>query len=91
MADGGRDGLTSTEYERVCRATETYREELVVELCGRVGLRPSEIARLRPSALTRREFDGAEHYFLDVPDGDGGPGGRTSRWTSRTPSRSTSR
>ncbi|MFC7201300.1 bacterio-opsin activator domain-containing protein [Halospeciosus flavus] len=72
MADGGRDGLTSTEYERVCRATETYREELVVELCGRVGLRPSEIARLRPSALTRREFDGAEHYFLDVPDGDGG-------------------
>ncbi|WP_049972395.1 bacterio-opsin activator domain-containing protein [Haladaptatus cibarius] len=63
--------LTTPEYERLRRGTETYREDLVVALAGRVGLRPSELTRICPADLTERERDGKRFYFLSVPDGDG--------------------
>lgn len=59
------DALTTDEFERLVSAAETYREELVVELCGAVGLRPVEIARVRPADLLRRDY-GTEHDFLRV-------------------------
>lgn len=62
------DALTTAEYERLLRAADSYRVELLVTLCGRVGLRPGEIARLRLGDLIRTE---ADHDFLVVPgDGD---------------------
>jgi len=62
------DPITTAEYERLVDAADSYRTELLVALCGRVGLRPGEIARLRPSDLTRTATD---HDFLAVPaDGD---------------------
>ncbi|WP_135829723.1 bacterio-opsin activator domain-containing protein [Halorussus halobius] len=70
MADD--DYLTADEFERLRRRTETYREELVVLLAGRVGLRASELVRVRPGDLRERERGGETHYLLDVPEGDGG-------------------
>ncbi|MFC4448798.1 bacterio-opsin activator domain-containing protein [Halorussus aquaticus] len=63
--------LTTAEYERLRRRTETYREDLVVALAGRVGLRASEITRVRPADLRERERGGEVHYLLTVPEGDG--------------------
>ncbi|GGN12078.1 bacterio-opsin activator domain-containing protein [Halarchaeum nitratireducens] len=59
--------LTTAEYERLVDAADSYRTELLVALCGRVGLRPGEIARLRPGDLTRTSSD---HDFLAVPGDD---------------------
>lgn len=62
--------LTERTYEQLRAATETYREELVVRLCGEVGLRTGEIARLRPVDLDdERERTG---QFLTVREADGG-------------------
>ncbi|WP_137284016.1 bacterio-opsin activator domain-containing protein [Halorussus salinisoli] len=63
------DFLTTAEYERLRRRTETYREDLVVELAGRVGLRASEIVRVRPADLRELERGGEVHHLLTVPDG----------------------
>ncbi|WP_158055385.1 bacterio-opsin activator domain-containing protein [Halorussus halophilus] len=63
--------LTTTEYERLRRATETYREDLVVAMAGRVGLRPSELTAVRPTDLREHERDGECFYCLTVPEGDG--------------------
>ncbi|NHN61107.1 MULTISPECIES: bacterio-opsin activator domain-containing protein [Halorussus] len=65
------DYLTTAEFERLRRRTETYREDLVVALAGRVGLRASEIARVRPADLREREYRGEVHYLVTVPEGDG--------------------
>jgi len=63
-----RGALTVAEYERVARAARTYREALVVALCGRVGLRSGELADVKPAHLTERSFDGRTHAFLRVPN-----------------------
>jgi GAF domain-containing protein len=62
--------LSSADYERLRRATETHREELVVRLAAEVGLRPAEIARVRPADVQTHQRDGAEHYFLRVREAD---------------------
>lgn len=63
------DRLGPQEYEQLRRATETYREELLVRLCGEAGLRASEIARLRPGDVSEHGDDG--EYFLTVREGEG--------------------
>ncbi|MFB6270597.1 MAG: bacterio-opsin activator domain-containing protein [Halobacterium sp.] len=71
---GGNDAdqsLSAAAYGRLRRATETHREELVVRLAGEVGLRPAEIARVRPRDVTTHDDGRVDHYFLQVPDGDG--------------------
>lgn len=67
---GGRPQLREWEYDQLRRATETYREELVVRLCGEVGLRATEIARLRPADLETEQ--GRDSAFLTVREADGG-------------------
>ncbi|WP_135826865.1 bacterio-opsin activator domain-containing protein [Halorussus ruber] len=64
--------LTTAEFERLRRRTETYREDLVVALAGRVGLRASEITRIRPGDLRERQRGGETHYLLAVRESDGG-------------------
>lgn len=49
------DGLGEAAYRRLRRATETHRTDLVVRLAGEVGLRPAEIARLRPGDVRVRD------------------------------------
>ncbi|WP_435365917.1 bacterio-opsin activator domain-containing protein [Haloarchaeobius sp. DYHT-AS-18] len=58
--------LTEPEFERLRHATETYREDLVVSLAGLVGLRPAEMARLRPGDLAQRTQHGRTHHLLTV-------------------------
>lgn len=43
--------LTRRDYKRLREVAETRREELVVRLCGEVGLRVGEVTRLVPSDL----------------------------------------
>ncbi|WP_136715974.1 bacterio-opsin activator domain-containing protein [Halorientalis salina] len=69
-ADGNRMQIGAAEYRTLRRASETYRAELVLRLGGEVGLRPAEITRIRPDHVRNRDHDGAEHYFLTVPESD---------------------
>lgn len=71
MAQQKRGQFTDREYERLRQATETHREELVVRLCGEVGLRAAEIARLRPAHVTVEESHGRTQYFVTVRETDG--------------------
>ncbi|WP_232687118.1 bacterio-opsin activator domain-containing protein [Halobacterium zhouii] len=59
--------LTGAQYERVRRAAETHREDLVVRLGGEVGLRPTEMARARPGDVVSH----GDHYLLRVREADG--------------------
>ena len=59
------------DYERLRNAAATYRQRLVVRLCGEVGLRPAEIARVRAEDVNARAHAGSVHYFLSVRDGAG--------------------
>ncbi|MFC3476305.1 bacterio-opsin activator domain-containing protein [Halobacterium litoreum] len=63
--------LSTDDYRRLRRATETHREELVVRLAGEVGLRPAEVVRVRPSDATTHRRNGVDHHLLCVPNGDG--------------------
>ena len=63
--------LTAREYEQLRQSTETYREELLVRLCGEVGLRASEIPRLTPADVTSQGGEGRTRYFLTVHESDG--------------------
>ncbi|UPW02171.1 helix-turn-helix domain-containing protein [Halorussus gelatinilyticus] len=63
------DYLTTAEFRRFRRRAETYREDLVVALAGRVGLRASETTRICPADLREFERGGAVHYLLTVPEG----------------------
>lgn len=56
------DVVGGTAYRRLRRATETHRADLVVRLAGEVGLRPAEMARLRPGDVHER----AGAYLLHV-------------------------
>ena len=69
-ADSRDDYLTTAEFERFRRRAETYREDLVVALAGRVGLRAAEIPRIRPADLRERERGGRSHFLLAVPESD---------------------
>ncbi|WP_277542838.1 bacterio-opsin activator domain-containing protein [Haloarcula laminariae] len=60
------DVLGARGYERLRRAAETHREDLVVRLGGEVGLRPAEMAQLRVADV---ETVG-NHHFLAVRDGE---------------------
>ena len=63
-------GLTAREYGQLRESTTTHREELVIRLCGEVGLRAAEISRLRPADIEGgRERSG---QFLTVREADGG-------------------
>jgi PAS domain S-box-containing protein len=68
----GRPTLDPVGYERLRNAAPTYRQRLAVRLCGEVGLRPAEIARLRTADVSARAHAGSVHYFLSVRDGSGG-------------------
>jgi PAS domain-containing protein len=58
-------------YERLLRASGTYRARLVVRLAGEAGLRPAEMCRLRPADVSARVADGRVHHLLAVRDEDG--------------------
>jgi hypothetical protein len=66
----GRSPLEG-RYDRLLRATRTYRERLVVRLAGEAGLRPAEMCSLRPADVTARVAEGRVHYLLTVRDGTG--------------------
>jgi hypothetical protein len=46
------DPISPRTYDRLRRATRTHREDLVVRLCGEVGLRPREVVAVRPSDVS---------------------------------------
>jgi hypothetical protein len=58
--------LDATDYDRLRRATETYREDVVLRLAAEVGLHPAEVTRVRPADVTPY----GDHYFLHVPGTD---------------------
>ncbi len=65
--------LTEREYEQLRQATETYREELLVRLCGEVGLRATEIPRLKPADVQSLGGEGQRtQYFITVHESDSG-------------------
>ena len=68
----GRGPLDAETYATVRRSTETYREELIVRLCGEVGLRPAEVVAVEPRHV--REV-GDDAHLLAVPETSGGDGG----------------
>jgi hypothetical protein len=73
MNDAAEDiRLTAREYEQLRQSTETYREELLVRLCGEVGLRAAEIPELTPADVTSQGGEGRTRYFLTVREGNGG-------------------
>ncbi|QSW98124.1 bacterio-opsin activator domain-containing protein [Haloterrigena alkaliphila] len=65
--------LARDEYELLLDAAETYREALVVRLCGDVGLRPTELAELTVDDVEQVRIE-PPRYLVRVPvvdDGDG--------------------
>lgn len=64
--------LTEREYEQLRQSTETYREELLVRLCGEVGLRATEIPRLTPADVQSLGGEGRTQYFMTVHESDSG-------------------
>jgi len=64
--DEPADELGERGYERLRRAAETHRSDLVLRLGAEVGLRPAEMTALRPADIT--EFEG--HYLLTVREGE---------------------
>ncbi len=63
----GTDVLGARGYERLRRAAETHREDLVVRLGGEVGLRPAEMTRVRVADIETVD----DHHFLAVRDSEG--------------------
>jgi PAS domain S-box-containing protein len=63
--------LTRREYETLLDAAETYREALVVRLCGDVGLRPVELTRLTIDHVDQVRID-PPRYLIRVPGDDDG-------------------
>ncbi|GAB3668873.1 bacterio-opsin activator domain-containing protein [Halopiger thermotolerans] len=58
--------LSRRQYEALLDAAETYREALVVRLCGDVGLRPAEVARLTVEDVEQVRID-PPRYLVRVP------------------------
>ncbi|WP_408959166.1 bacterio-opsin activator domain-containing protein [Natrinema sp. 74] len=65
--------LTRREYESLLDAAETYREALVVRLCGDVGLRPAELTRLTIDDIEQVRID-PPRYLIRIPGEDDGRG-----------------
>ncbi|WP_226006116.1 bacterio-opsin activator domain-containing protein [Natrinema salinisoli] len=65
----GRAVLTRREYESLLDAAETYREALVIRLCGDVGLRPAELPRLTIDDIEQVRID-PPRYLMRVPTDD---------------------
>ncbi|SDQ46462.1 bacterio-opsin activator domain-containing protein [Natronobacterium texcoconense] len=63
------DVLSRRQYESLLDAAETYREALVVRLCGEVGLRPAELVRLRIDDVDQARID-PPRYLVRVPATD---------------------
>jgi len=70
-SDAAGEPLTTAAYERLRRAATTYRESVVVRLCGEVGLSPSEVARVRPDAFRTVSTRAGTHHLLTVVDDEG--------------------
>ncbi|QFU82996.1 bacterio-opsin activator domain-containing protein [Natronorubrum aibiense] len=68
--------LSRERYESLLDAAETYREALVVRLCGDVGLRPTELTELTIESIEQVRID-PPRYLIRVPAVDDGDG-RTS-------------
>jgi integrase len=73
-----RDGqykvwMTDSELEDLRRAADSYRDDLVIQLGGYVGLRAFEVPQVAPKHVKRTE-DG-EHYRIRVPEGKDTTGG----------------
>ncbi|MFP8889344.1 bacterio-opsin activator domain-containing protein [Natrialbaceae archaeon A-CW2] len=80
--DSSEGPLDSTGYDAILDGADTFREALVVRLCGEVGLRPAEIAALTPDCLRLLQEE-PPRYGLDVRMVDhGGPS--ASRGVDRT-------
>ncbi len=62
-------GLSNRQYESLLDAAETYREALVLRLCGEVGLRPTELTELTVEAIEQVRTD-PPRYLLWVPTDD---------------------
>ncbi|AHF99036.1 histidine kinase [Halostagnicola larsenii XH-48] len=69
IAEPDSSTLTRDRYDRLLEAAETYREALVVRLCGEVGVRPAELARLSSGDIDRVTAD-PPRYLLRIPNGD---------------------
>ncbi|QLG51048.1 bacterio-opsin activator domain-containing protein [Natrinema halophilum] len=63
--------LTRQEFETFLDAAGTYREALVLRLCGDVGLRPAELTRLTIDDIEQVRID-PPRYLVRVPDDDAG-------------------
>ncbi|WP_455448515.1 bacterio-opsin activator domain-containing protein [Natrinema thermotolerans] len=61
--------LRRREYESLLDAAETYREALVIRLCGDVGLRPAELTRLTIDHVDQVRID-PPRYLVRVPTDD---------------------
>jgi len=59
--------LTPRQYRQVLDAADTYREALIVRLCGETGIRPAELAAVTPGAV-RTLVHHPPRYGLAVPD-----------------------
>ena len=59
--------MTDSELEELRRAADSYRDDLIIQLGGYVGLRAFEIPQPSPKDVKRTE-DGS-HYRLRVPEG----------------------
>jgi hypothetical protein len=69
--EGGTETvLERREYESLLDAAETYREALVIRLCGDVGLRPPELARLTIGDIEQVRID-PPRYLIRVSTDDG--------------------
>ncbi|ADB59871.1 putative PAS/PAC sensor protein [Haloterrigena turkmenica DSM 5511] len=68
--------LAREEYEVLLDAAETYREALVVRLCGDVGLRPRELTELTVDDVEQVRIE-PPRYLIRVPTVDGGDGRTT--------------
>ncbi|WP_436930479.1 bacterio-opsin activator domain-containing protein [Halosimplex halobium] len=69
--DDAAEPLTTAGYERLRRAATAYREAVIVRLCGEVGLRPAEVARVRPGHLRTVSTRAGTHHLLTVVDDAG--------------------
>ncbi|QLK25485.1 helix-turn-helix domain-containing protein [Natrinema zhouii] len=67
----GEAVLSRQEYESLLEAAETYREALVIRLCGDVGLRPAELTRLTIDDIEQVRID-PPRYLMRVPTDDRG-------------------
>ncbi|AEH37145.1 bacterio-opsin activator domain-containing protein [Halopiger xanaduensis] len=64
--EAGSPVLSRRQYEALLDAAETYREALVVRLCGDVGLRPAELAQLTVDDVEQVRID-PPRYLVRVP------------------------